>query len=259
MPHTSAPWMTLIHTSAHSVQYRRILVSASKHQMCQRLADCLADLGMDYQLVDPRRLETSGQAGTLFVLDCGVLQRLNRCPARTIVVFTGCVCPLSVLHLVVAGRAVPLRYEGLDAIKMCRAIIRCVATNGTAGLAAHLVSLRVFAAVPRPVIGAFVLHPERPTGLADLCRVLGVSPASGREIVHLAGFRRAEHLFAALRCRSWQWFAHHGFERSVFEDYLGITDRSHFRRGCQRAGLMAPWQADGDDMVVSGPQMNVRA
>jgi len=259
MPHTSAPWMTLSHTSAHSVQYHRILVSATSPQVCHRLADCLRDLGVDFQLVDPQRLETSGQAETLFVLDCAVLERLSRCPARTIVVFTDSMCPLSVLQLVAAGRAVPLRYEGLNPNKMCRAIIRCVATNGVGGLAAHLTSQRVFAAVPRPLIGAFVLHPGRPTGLADLCRALGVSPASGREIVHLAGFRRAEHLFAALRYESWRWFAGHGFERSVFEDYLGIADRSHFRRACKRAGLTVPWHADCGDVAISGPWMNVRA
>jgi len=251
--------MTSSHTSAHSVQYHRILVSATSPQVCHRLADCLRDLGVDFQLVDPQRLETSGQAETLFVLDCAVLEMLSRCPARTIVVFVGSVCPLTALQLIATGRVVPLRYEDLDPIKMCRAIIRCVASNGTSGLVAHLCSRRIFAAVPRRIISAFVLHPELPTGLADLCRVLGVSPTSGREIVHLAGFRRAEHLFAALRYESWQWFAGHGFERSVFEDYLGITDRSHFRRACKRAGLTVPWHADCGDVAISGPWMNVRA
>ena len=77
-----------------------------------------------------------------------------------------------------------------------------------------------------------------------------MSPEVGRKVVHRAGFARAEHLFAALRYESWQWFAGHGFERSVFEDYLGIVDRSHFRRACQRAGLPAPWHGDADEVVV---------
>jgi hypothetical protein len=183
----------------------------------------------------------SGGKESLFLLDARVAAGMSACPARTIVVFADRVCPLSVLQLVAAGQVIPLRCEGLDQERMCRAIIRCVATNGVRGLAAHLSSQPVFASVPKRVVSAFALHPVRPRGLADLCHVLAVSPAVGRQVVHRAGFARAEHLFAALRYESWRWFAGHGFERSMFERYLGIGDRSHFRRACQRAGLPAPW------------------
>ncbi|KPJ92372.1 MAG: hypothetical protein AMS18_07545 [Gemmatimonas sp. SG8_17] len=138
----------------------------------------------------------------------------------------------------------------LDQEKMCRAIIRCVATNGVGCLAAHLSSQPVFAGTPKRVVNAFVLHPERPRALADLCELLAVSPAVARRIVRRAGFARAEHMYAALRYESWQWFAAHGFERSMVEHYLGIRDRSHFRRSCQRAGLPAPWHADADRAAV---------
>ena len=241
MPHTSAPWMTLHHTTANSVQSCRVVVSAITHRIRNRITGCLRDLAVDYQLVDQERLDIRGHVGTLFVLDCGVVERLSRCPARTIVVFADCPCPLSVLHHVVAGRVVPLRYEGLDPKKMCRAIIRCVATNGVGGLAAHLNSHDAFAGVPRRILSAFVLHPERLRSLSDVCRVLAVSPDSARALVRRAGYRRSEHLFVRLRVESWVWFFREGFRPSVFESYLGIRDRSDFRRACRRAGLELPW------------------
>ena len=236
--------MVSSHLGADGVQPHRVVVSATSHPIRNRIVDCLRDLDLEFQLVDGQTPGIGAQWETLFLLDAGVAARMSTCPQRTIVVFADRVYPLSVLRLVAAGQVIPLRYEGLDQEKMCRAIIRCVATNRACGLAAHLSSQPVFAGIPASVVSAFALHPVRLRALADLCQMLAVSPAVGRRIVHRAGFARAEHLFAALRYEAWQWFAGHGFERSMFEAYLGIRDRSHFRRSCQRAGLPAPWHTD---------------
>ena len=59
-----------------------------------------------------------------------------------------------------------------------------------------------------------------------------------------AGFERAEHLCTALRAETWIWFAQRGLRRTVFEHYLGITDRATFRRACSRAVVSVPWRRD---------------
>jgi hypothetical protein len=226
---------------ADGVQPHRVVVSATSHPIRNRIVDCLRDLDVECELADGRTVDIGGRWETLFLLDAGVASQMRNCPPRTIVVFADRVCPLSVLRLVAAGQVIPLRYEGLEQEKMCRAIIRCVAANGIGGLEAHLVSHEAFTAVPRQVIDAFVLHPERLRGLSDVCRVLAVSPDSARALVRRAGFRRSEHLFVRLRAESWVWFSREGFRPSVFERYLGIRDRSDFRRACRRAGSELPW------------------
>jgi hypothetical protein len=113
--------------------------------------------------------------------------------------------------------------------------------NGVSGLAAHLASQGAFSGVPERILRAFVLHPKCLRTLRDVCRVLAVSPSAARALVREAGFRRSEHLFAALRAESWVWFHRQGFRSAVFECYLGIWDRSDFRR----AALPLPWNRVG--------------
>ena len=165
MPRTSAPWMASRHMSADGVQPCRVVVFAITHAIRNRIADCLRDMDVEFQLVHEQTPDMGNRRETLFLLDASVAAGMSTCPPRTIVVFADRVCPLSVLRLVAAGHVIPLRYEGLDQEKMCRAIIRCVATNGIGGLAAHLVSQASFAGIPKRVLGAFVLHPGRPKGL----------------------------------------------------------------------------------------------
>ncbi len=242
MPRTSAPWMVSSHLGADGVQPHRVVVSATSHPIRNRIVDCLRDLDLEFQLVDGQTMDMGGRWENLFLLDAGVAARMSTCPPRTIVVFADRVYPLSVLRLVAAGQVIPLRYEGLDQEKMCRAIIRCVATNGGGGLVAHRLSHEAFADVPRQIVNAFVQHPDRLRSLSDVCRVLDVSPDSARVVVWSAGYRRSEHLFVRLRVESWVWFSREGFRPSVFERYLGIRARSAFRRACRRAGLELPWR-----------------
>jgi hypothetical protein len=245
MRHTYASWTTLRRGTARGVQFGPVVVCAGSDPIRNRIVACLRDLAIDYRLVDQVWLDRAGQAGILFIMDTGVVERLSPCPPRTIVVFTESLCASSVLRHVAAGHVVPVRYDDLDREKMCRAIIRCVATNGVGGLAAHLGSQGGFSGVPERILGAFVLQPKDLTSLRDVCRVLAVSPAAARALVRQAGFRRSEHLFAALRAESWVWFHRQGFRSAVFECYLGIWDRSDFRRACRRAALPLPWNRVG--------------
>jgi hypothetical protein len=245
MRHSYASWTTLRRGTARGVQSGPVVVCAGSHPVRNRIVACLRDLAIDHRLVDQERLETAGQAGILFIVDTGVVERVTRCPPRTIVVFTESLCALSVLHHLAAGHVVPVRYDDLDHERMSRAIIRCVATNGVSGLAAHLASQGAFSGVPERILRAFVLHPKCLRTLRDVCRVLAVSPSAARALVREAGFRRSEHLFAALRAESWAWFHRQGFRSAVFECYLGIWDRSDFRRACRRAALPLPWNRVG--------------
>jgi hypothetical protein len=245
MPRTSAPWMTSRHPRVDQAQPCSVVVSATSHPIRNRIVDCLRDLDLEFKLADGQTPDMGAQWETLFLLDSGVAARMSTCPQRTIVVFADRVCPLSVLRLVASGQVIPLGYEGLDQEKMCRAIIRCFATDHVHGLAAHLSSHEAFATVPIQVIDAFSIHPERLMSLSDLCQVLSVSPDKARIVVRRAGCRRSEHLFVRLRVESWVWFSREGFRPSVFERYLGIRDRSDFRRACRRAGLELPWRRVG--------------
>jgi hypothetical protein len=101
--------------------------------------------------------------------------------------------------------------------------------------------LEMFRHVPHEVVTAFLRRPNEFRRLADLRRTLRTSRGRAHGILRSSQrFKRAEHLFTALRCATWAFLTSEGLERSAVEEYLGIVDRPDFRRSCDRAGLPAP-------------------
>lgn len=95
--------------------------------------------------------------------------------------------------------------------------------------------------IPRRVLEVFVHKPAGVQTTVDFARALAESHGKVRDMVHSCGFERTEHLVTALRAESWVWFARAGVPRTRLEPYLGIYDRTDFRRACRRAGIEVPW------------------
>jgi hypothetical protein len=94
--------------------------------------------------------------------------------------------------------------------------------------------------VPQAVITAFLEDPAGSRRIQDLRRSLApLSRESAQALVRSAGFPRAEHLFTALRSAAWILLMREGVNRKRIEQYLGIVDRTSFRRACKRAGVPA--------------------
>jgi hypothetical protein len=91
------------------------------------------------------------------------------------------------------------------------------------------------------VVRLFVEDPSRVIRIRELCLALGIQNATASRVVAKLGFYRAEHLITFLRAEAWAWFVSRGLNRRIVEEFLGITDRSNFRRACQRAHIHPPW------------------
>lgn len=135
MPLASTPWTTARHATADTAQSCRVVVSICHRQIRSRIVDCLRDLAVSYQSVDPGQLDVRGRAGTLFVLDAEALEGLTDPPVQTMVVFTERSCPLGLLTHVAVGHVIPVRYEHLDPATLSQAIIKAVGADDVSGLA----------------------------------------------------------------------------------------------------------------------------
>ena len=245
LPLTSlGPWAAKQRATKDGGQSPSVIVSTSNALIRSRIVECLRDLAVSFELVPPWRLDVRDHGGSLYVLDDETLQGLADSPCRTIVVFMDNSYTLSLMYQAALGHVIPINYDWLDPASLTRAIMRAVGGDDVVGLAAHLSSHDALALVPKRIIRSFVLHPDRMTRLNDVCRVLAVSPATARSIVKRAGFLRSEYLMVKLRAESWVWFRRRGFRRSIVEEHMGITDRSHFRRACARAGIAVPWRTE---------------
>lgn len=129
----------------------------------------------------------------------------------------------------------PLATSDLTPVSLLRALIVAALGTNADFVARRLAQLEMFSRVPPELIHAFVRDPSGMTRLWDLRRCMKLSRRRAQKVARLTGrFDRAEHLLTALRCASWAELMHRGLHRGAVECYLGIEDRSDFRRACER-------------------------
>ena len=100
--------------------------------------------------------------------------------------------------------------------------------------------------VASPILRAFLASPRTLHIKKDLCRAIGLSAGGLRSAVREGGFHRFEEMLTWLRSETWIWLVSAGVDRKLAEAYLGIADRSNFRRACKRASIEVPWQRRPD-------------
>jgi hypothetical protein len=98
--------------------------------------------------------------------------------------------------------------------------------------------------VPPTLLRAFLAGPRTIRHIADFALAAGASREELRQVEKGIGCQRFEHLATRLRVDVWRWLVGAGVHRTVVEDYLGMTDRSHVRRACRRARIPVPWNRE---------------
>ncbi len=91
------------------------------------------------------------------------------------------------------------------------------------------------------MIRFFVRNASAARSVGDVRLALKMSDGACVACVRELGFHRAEHLFTYLRAETWILLIKRGLDRRVVERFVGISDRSNFRRACRRARISTPW------------------
>lgn len=223
-------------------RHLHVTVAALDHRIIRRVTTTLQRMGISNNIADPHDVLRAAPSSTIFCLGSKVAEGLPQLPEPSIVVCVG--APLSdrILVRVSSARSVAIELADVGPRSMLGAILR--ATMGTAGsgLDEHLRGLPRFSSLPDKLIDRFVLNPASMRTVRDICRSISISRRVAHRLVTDAGFKRAEHLLVALKAEAYLWLQSHGVSRRVLETYLGVPDRSTFRRACQRAGVSVPWR-----------------
>ena len=222
------------------------VVGASDLYVRRRLSKCLTHVGIPHRVYESRQLQIRVPSGSLYCLCTRTVALLGVLPLPAIVVCCGVSVPDDVVAIVARASVPTIDISNLTAETLLQAIVDATSGCPRSPIAVklHLTSHPGFQRVPVPLIEAFLRAPRNMVRLSDICRALRISRADGRSMLRFAGFERAEHLCTALRAETWIWFAQQGIRRTVFEHYLGITDRTTFRRACCRATVSVPWRSD---------------
>lgn len=101
--------------------------------------------------------------------------------------------------------------------------------------------------VPPGVLRAVLAGARTSNTASALARSARISVRELRRIERQLGLHRVEGLVTVIRAEMWKWLISAGVNRDVVEAYLGIVDRSNFRRACERAGIPIPWRVAGTD------------
>lgn len=109
-------------------------------------------------------------------------------------------------------------------------------------LSAHLLEELPDSPFMRAVVQAFIDSPAGPLRLRDLLMRYHATAKRIQFELQDIGFRRLDHLRTQLRAESWIWLISKGLSRRVVEHFLGLDDRSDFRRACRRASIKVPWE-----------------
>ena len=70
---------------------------------------------------------------------------------------------------------------------------------------------------------------------------MGMSVGSLRQLYPELAVDRWAHLQARLRAEAWIHLFEWGVPWRVLDRYMGIVDRSNFRKSCRAAGIEPPW------------------
>ena len=94
----------------------------------------------------------------------------------------------------------------------------------------------------RPLVALFASAPAATARVEAVARAVGCHNRRVPHLVQALRFERFEHLWTYLLVESWVWLTRQGIPRKPVERFLGIFDRSNFRRACERARVPVPWQ-----------------
>lgn len=222
------------------------VVAAFDSYVRRRLSKYLTLLGITNRVYESSQLQIRVPRGSLYCLCTRTVALLDLLSVPAIVVCRGASIPDNVVAVVARAGVPTIDIRNLTAETLLRAMVGATSQGPAGPLAVklHLASHPQFQFVPVQSIEAFLQSPRNMVRLSDICRALRVSRAEARRMLRSAGFERAEHLCTALRAETWIWFAQRGLQRTVFEHYLGISDRGTFRRACSRAVVTVPWRRD---------------
>lgn len=219
----------------------KAVVAAEDPQVVRRVAAGLDALSLPYRISEPRASALAGgPRGTVYFLGSGVASDLPAIPGPTIVVLYGARLSDEAVLRLRDRHLCTLLLSRLTPASLLGAVISARSSAEVDSLAEQLQRLGKFDHVPLPLITSFLRDPGGMTRLTDLRR--GLTPLSreaAQRLVRSTGFSRAEHLFTALRCAAWALLRREGLNRKEIEQYLGIGDRTSFRRACRRAGVPA--------------------
>ncbi len=217
------------------------LVAAIEPAVRRRLSDCLAQLRIPHSVLDRAPTATPTLRKTVYCLCSRWVLETKSVPMPAVIVCVGVLIPDSLMLRIKESGASLIALRHLTPATLFRAMAETSHAATATLLRRYLVGHPAFRNVHGALIDAFVQEPGRMKRLANICRVLQVSRAHARKMLVSSGFRRAEHLWTAMRAEAWCWFASQGLKRSLFEKQLGITDRRTFRRACRRASVAIPW------------------
>ena len=147
-------------------------------------------------------------------------------------------------RMIALGRALPLSVERLDALALEGLMLGSRNGRDTPTLHRVLLDQARKLSLPSSLISAFLRGPSHYRTLQDAATAMEKSAHYARNVLVHAGIRRAEHMWTAMRAESWRWFTGLDLPSCSFERWLGITDRSTFRRSCVRAGVRPPWRSE---------------
>lgn len=219
----------------------RTIVAAEDPLIVRRVVAGLEALSHPYVVVEPRAAAVcAGPPGTVYCLGSRVASDLPGFAGPTVVILSGAHLTDEALLRLQGRRMCTLRVDAVTPTSLLQAIIsaRCGADAGC--VAAELGRMGRLRDIPLPLVTAFLRAPAGMLRLNHLRKAMApLSRESAQRLVRAAGFPRAEHLLTALRCGAWVLLRRDGVNRVEIERYLGITDRTSFRRACRRAGVPA--------------------
>lgn len=198
----------------------------------------LRALGLQVRMVAPAALATT--RADVYLVGTRVLAMLQAVPRPTVVVLTGAAVPDACLPAL-THTDVAVACGDPTPVSLLRAVLSALSCRGCEVFGAWAEPL------PPLLRRAFLTRPAAMRSLCDVASVLGVSRDTARTIlrdVDVGGmkFDDVRHLRTWMIAEYWADLARLGIPRKQVEAFLGIANRSDFRRACRRAGLEPPWR-----------------
>ncbi len=217
------------------------VVSAQDHRVVRRLERVLKDVRLRYRVVAPGELSQVRERDVIYCLGSRLASQLPALPGPTVILVSGAAIVDADMVRVAAQGAVFLRLDDVSGPTVLRAAISAALGTDIDSVSRVLASRDEFSRLAPQIIEQFLRDPQRMQRRRDLQRAFpSLSRERAQAVVHASGFDRAEHLFTALRLATWGLLIDRGLDRGHVEHYLGISDRTTFRRSCYRAGVPTP-------------------
>jgi len=221
---------------------RKVTVAIMATGLFRRVLQCLDTLGQPYDVAAIPRVWPADRADRVLIADPQAINELGAVPSPTIVLCTPTPVSSTLLADAIAMGGQLIAARTVSPTTLLCALLQTDQRVGVDGLHAHLVALLPETPGAGRLVSAFLERPALPRPFEALCRKLRMGNRAGRQLVRDLGFVRCQHLITLLRVEAWIWLVERGLNRDVVEPFLGIGDRSNFRRACHRAQVSPPWQ-----------------